>query len=174
MKYWKLFKVKEEMRLLKLNKNDEVLDVGAGTGYYSKYFSRYCKKVTLIDKSKKMLKRANTRKNITKIKNDITKIDLEKNRFDVIILNDVLHHINSKNTLLRKLKYSLKDDGRILIYDFDYSNFIAKILCFFEKILFKDISYLTFDSFIKLIKKEKFKVDKVVKNGFYYMVLLKK
>ena len=50
--------------------------------------------------------------------NDITTFEFKKNHYDIIVFDMILHHIKNVGNLLEKVKYSLKNDGLLLINEY--------------------------------------------------------
>jgi 2-polyprenyl-3-methyl-5-hydroxy-6-metoxy-1,4-benzoquinol methylase len=85
-----------------------VLDIGCGNGAVAYDLSKKASHVTAIDISEKNIAIARKRfnnKNLEYITGDATKHTF-KNRFDVIILSNVLEHIENRVEFLSKIKKS--------------------------------------------------------------------
>jgi tRNA (cmo5U34)-methyltransferase len=105
-----------------------ILDIGCGAGNYtlkmlSKLPNLNC---TLIDLSKPMLDRAQTRvskataNKIEIIQGDIREINLPQNHFDIILAGAVLHHLRDDadwEFVFKKLYAILKQGGCLMISD---------------------------------------------------------
>ncbi|PLX21805.1 hypothetical protein C0584_01735 [Candidatus Parcubacteria bacterium] len=88
-----------------LNKESTVLDLGCGNGSLAKKISGEVKRVVAIDISERNIEEAekiNSRDNITYIKGDATSFDF-KDKFDSIVLSNVLEHIEDRIEFLKKL-----------------------------------------------------------------------
>ena len=86
-------------------KTDSVLDVGCGDGYVSWHVAAKAQEVVGIDMKKSSIQRAKKkyhRKNLSYIIGDATKKKFTKT-FDVIILSNVLEHIQDRVGLLKQL-----------------------------------------------------------------------
>lgn len=96
-----------------------ILDIGAGTGNLALKMVNKSKSITLLEPSERMIMitRGKLKKydNITFINKSLENFK-SKNRFDIIILSDVLHHINYKN-LASKIQKFLKKRGNIVIVE---------------------------------------------------------
>lgn len=89
-----------------INQGDAVLDVGFGDGSLSFDVSKKAKRVVAIDLNEKNLKIAREKysvPNIEYIMGDATK-SLPAENFDVIILSNVLEHIEKRVEFLEKIK----------------------------------------------------------------------
>lgn len=107
--------------LQSFNKKLDILDLGCGNGWFSgelsKSFSHnfYC-----IDINQYELKqgaRIFKSENIRFICGDIFKMELDKNSFDLIVLNSSVQYFEKFNALLKELIFTLKLDGEIHIID---------------------------------------------------------
>ena len=104
-----------------------ILEVGCGVNYLVPYWLDSGNDVTAFDICKenmmllkKILKNLNMKgKKCELFVGDAEYLQLDR-RFDVINVNNVLHHIKNKKEVLVRLKDHLKDDGKILIVDPNY------------------------------------------------------
>lgn len=102
-----------------------VADIGAGTGYFATKFARALPKgrVYGVDSEPDMVKYLDTRAkrenlgNLTAAAAGPGAPRLPE-KSDLIILVDVYHHIDKRETYFRQLQQSLKADGRIAVIDF--------------------------------------------------------
>lgn len=86
--------------------NSLILDVGCADGYITEKLSKKARKVVGIDINCKLINLAikkNRRKNVEYICSDIMNYNF-KEKFDFIILSNVLEHIEKRIELLKKLK----------------------------------------------------------------------
>lgn len=79
-----------------------VLDVGCGNGALTSDLSKHCRNVTGIDISEKNIEEAKGRAKGNFICADVTKYPIN-NRFETIILSNVLEHIEDRTAFLKKL-----------------------------------------------------------------------
>jgi len=131
--YQKLFRLeKDDFRLRALenliiktmpDKKCHILDLGCGSAVFSCLLAERGHKIFAIDPSQKMIDLAQKRKKIKKIDNkslEIVKMgtkDLNKikQKFDVILILDVLEHIKNDWEVLLGLKKILKKRGILII-----------------------------------------------------------
>lgn len=159
---------------LKLN----CLDLGCGTGRWSKVLSKYVKHIVLMDPSLKALEIA--KKNLANVKNvrflnsKFESADFQENSFDFIFSLGVLHHMDNTLDQLKKINRILTSDGFVLIYlyyRFDnksvffkliwkISDYMRKVICNLpfglKKILsifFAATIYLPLTTFYKILNK---------------------
>ena len=105
-----------------------LLDVGSGAGNYTlKLLQRLPNiDVTLVDLSSPMLDRAVKRikavsnGEITRVQGDIRKVELGKDRFDIVLASAVLHHLRNEaewEAVFRKVYDALRPGGGFWVYD---------------------------------------------------------
>ena len=121
-------------------KNLDVLDLGCGGGLISESLSRLNAKVTGVDFVKsniEVAKQHSIKKKlkINYIQEDIENLKLSK-KFDLIIMFEILEHLNDWNSFLLKIKKNLKRNGIVVISTIN-RNILSKYLAiyFAENIL---------------------------------------
>ena len=80
--------------------DQHILDVGCGTGNYISRLAPVVKKVTGIDHNEEMLKRARQKmenmNNVELVQGSLLeKLPFDNNTFDLILINQVLHHLDT-------------------------------------------------------------------------------
>jgi len=112
-------RVKNILRGLSKNKNDNLLDIGCGTGFILDLAHPFFKKLYGIDLSAEMLKHVNLKnKKIKVFEGSTEKIPFEKNYFDVCTAYGFLHHLYDIKSTLKEAYRCLKKNG-ILYTDQD-------------------------------------------------------
>ena len=115
------------IELLDLKPGMVVADIGAGVGYYTTRMARRVAptgKVYATDIQPEMLtmlrKRLDDRKltNVETVLGTETDPKLPANTFDLILMVDVYHELAQPQRMLRKLKQTLKEDGRLVLLEF--------------------------------------------------------
>ncbi len=101
-----------------LDKEDSVIDFGAGTGLLSKKIALHVKELLAIDSSEKMLQKLDELhiKNIQTLHQDISKFQTDK-KFNGIVSSMTMHHIKDLDILFDKLYQLLDENGYIAIID---------------------------------------------------------
>ena len=146
------------------------IELGAGRGSLSAYYSQNNYKVTLLDSSKEILKRAEIIFKKYKLKakyllGDATKIDVPSNSFDVVASIGLLEHFeNPKDLLLESLRIA-KKNGDIFFY------VVPEKTTPLQKLFDKVNSIIFFKSFEKRNQKED--VYRSTYNIMYYKKILK-
>jgi SAM-dependent methyltransferase len=112
----------------KICKDLNILDLGSGEGRTSSYFSQN-NKVISFDLSLTRLKRQQSSESNSPLINGAAEFLPFKNlSFDLIILQDVIEHVEDKDSLVNELKRILKKNGLIYISTpnrFSIFNFIS-------------------------------------------------
>ena len=98
-------------------------DLGCGTGFYSIPVSRRVKKVFALDIQKEMLGILKDKikhekiTNIETILSEESSIPVSDNSVDVLLMSNVFHELEDRNSLLREAKRILTPAGRLAIID---------------------------------------------------------
>ena len=129
-----LGKVKRHHKLLDLvvqsssvKDNDNVLDLGCGTGLLSlKFLKKADCLIHGVDSSPEMLKifknkikKLDLSKNITCQLENAESLTFKENSFDIIASTVTLHHVKNKYPVIRKINRLLKPGGRFILGDID-------------------------------------------------------
>lgn len=164
------FDKSEEIKdILDLGGDETLLDIGGGTGKLAKYLSSYCKKVYVLDESQGMLSKVKGGENIIPLLGDALNTGFDSESLDVVILSDVLHHIENQDKLIEEIHRLLKKRGKIVILDFEKKHFKTRLLGVFEYILFGRLFYRSGEE-TKGLLEGKFTITKFVHEKYYYIV----
>ena len=151
--------IQDTLKKKKLNKM-KILDVGCGGGLISEGMSKLGASVTGIDFVEENINAAkiHARQNNLKIKYMVK--DLEKEninyKFDVVIIFEVLEHLNDWKMFLKKIRSILKKNGVLVISTIN-RNLISKFLTIdVAENLLKWVPYKT-HNYYKFIKPEELK-----------------
>ncbi|MDD7795889.1 class I SAM-dependent methyltransferase [Clostridium sp. 'White wine YQ'] len=122
----KNFPPEEILQMLDIKKNDNILDLGAGTGYLSIPAAQMVDGlVYALDMDSKILDVLDTKardKNITNIKlieGRLDNIPLPDDSVDIALASLVLHEVNSLSNTLNEIKRVLKDGGHFLCFEIE-------------------------------------------------------
>ncbi|MFH2002931.1 MAG: class I SAM-dependent methyltransferase [Planctomycetota bacterium] len=102
-----------------LNRNSVVLDIGCGSGRFTKYISPKVSFVEAIDPSESVFTAKsflNSESNVRVTQADIDHIPFPDDAFDFIFCLGVLHHVSETQAALKKCVEKLKPGGHFLIY----------------------------------------------------------
>jgi len=151
-----------------LGKINKVLEIGCGVGVVSSHLnSVYRMDVIGIDidpEQIKMAKKYNKENETLKFINvNATKLPFEKNKFDMVLLLWVMHHINDWGKVLKEINRVLKIYGFFIFSDLAYSRKITTIVNFASSIrIFKHIlqkyGVYTIDDIIYFLKRHEFEI----------------
>ena len=111
--------------------NTKVLDIGCGGGLVSEGLSKIGATVTGIDFIKENIKVAkmHAKKNNLEIDYFVKDFEKEKitSKYDVIIILEVLEHLNNWEEFIKKIKLSLNKNGTLIISTIN-RNLVSKFL----------------------------------------------
>jgi len=99
---------------------DAVLELGCGTGEFSRRLAALAREVVALDLSAEMVRVAQSRSagcaNVEYVVGDMTTIPLESGSFDCVVSLNTLHHVDSAQALLA-MRDALRPGGTLLIAD---------------------------------------------------------
>ena len=111
--------------------NLDILDLGCGGGLVSESLSRLGANVTGIDFVKKNIEVAKSHARIKKLKINYLCRDIEKTyvkkKFDLIIMFEILEHLDNWKMFLSNIKNNLRPNGTIIISTIN-RNFLANLM----------------------------------------------
>jgi ubiquinone biosynthesis O-methyltransferase len=158
-----------------LIKGKKVLDLGCGAGRLSLFAAKYAKEVFGIDYIEKAIDYANNFAEITKSKNitfQVGDLDLFKNeKFDVILISDVLQHVDDPLKTLKQCHKILKKNGLVIISIPNFNNFRGHVWLTLQSMFnlpmsLTDTFQITSEEMKKLSKKAKLKLIKTTGYSF--------
>ncbi|QXE01539.1 class I SAM-dependent methyltransferase [Terribacillus sp. DMT04] len=116
----------EEMfELLSMKEGDNVLDLGAGTGYVSLAIAKRVNTVHAFDMDQDILAYLDTQakergiSNINTVEGDFRKIPLDDKLINITIASISLHEVQPLSTALKEINRVLDDKGLLLCIDFE-------------------------------------------------------
>ena len=122
----KEFPPEEVLQMLTIKKTDNILDLGAGTGYLTIPAAQMVSSlVYALDMDEKMLEiiackaQDESITNIQLVKGRIDNIPLPDDSIDVVLASLVLHEIKPLSTTLQQIKRVLKDGGQFMCLEYE-------------------------------------------------------
>lgn len=132
-----------------LNKKSRVLDLGCGSGRWTKYMADKAGRIEAVDPSEAVFSAASTYGNLKNVRFSqagVDNIPFPDNSFDFIISLGVLHHITDTQMALNSVMKKLKPGGNILLYLYyalDNRGFLYKLIFNLSTIFRKIVSNLS-------------------------------
>lgn len=141
-----------------LNKDNILLDAACGTGLFTINLSKNVKEVYSFDYSEEMIKI--TQKKIQKLHlnnihtsvQDITNLNYEDNKFNIVIAANIIHLFNKPEKALKKLQRVTKDNGIIILPTYTIGKNFDKIKIKFMKIFGFSSNEWTPDEYISILE----------------------
>lgn len=170
----------------RIYENDQVLDLCTGTATNAITIAKKkpTTKIVGIDLSNNMLKVAKNKvkqaglSNIKIYQMDATQLRFKSNSFDKILISLILHELDEElaSKVIMEAKRVLKDNGEIIVTEWEPSQQFAK------KLLFTPIHYLEPKSYREFIKRDLYayfgnhglKVQKNIHCDYTKVMILKK
>jgi len=136
--------IKQVIRMIKINPDDRILDLGAGTGRNACLMAKYLSEkgeLISVDISKDMItkfrKKCTDFSNVKIINRRIDQTLPYKNDFSKVFISFVLHGFpqNARKVIIENAFQSLKQNGEFLILD--YNEFSLPDIPFYLRLAFK-------------------------------------
>jgi 2-polyprenyl-3-methyl-5-hydroxy-6-metoxy-1,4-benzoquinol methylase len=128
----KILPLKDILECFKGMKFEYALDVGAGTGLFLETFYDHgiIKRGIGVETTERYLRKINDNLSIV----DVEEID--GNQFDLILFNDVLHHIENKNEFIRRyISTYLMNGGCVFVKEMNNRNILYKYFSRFHDLI---------------------------------------
>lgn len=130
-------KIRYYLKYGKINANDSILEIGAGTGLFTSGIYNATKaKIVATDISEDLLIVARERNPHIEFKEaDAMNLEFENEKFDVVMGNSILHHLDMEKSIKEAFRV-LKKGGRIIFQEPNMLNpqiFIQKNVPFIKK-----------------------------------------
>ncbi len=139
----------------------QILEIGCGTGEFSRLLAERAEKVLAIDLSPQMIRFAKERSklcpNIDFIEGDVMTYELPDNQFHCIATLTTLHHLPMTD-ILKKIKKALKPGGTFVCLDLYQRSNLAD--------LFFDTAAYPASLFLRLVKTGKLKQSREVREAY--------
>ncbi len=146
------------------DKNESILDVGSGYGFFIKAIGDVGFQVTGLEVSSARREIAKTITNIPLLPNAISGPNKTKSRYDIITLFHVLEHIKDPIKLCTDLKSYLKKGGTLIIEIPNTNHYLLKINKPYRQFYWQraHISYFTPETVSIVLKKAGYRKIKII------------
>jgi len=178
----KILPIRIEYILNKIDYNKirslEILDLGCGGGLTCEPLARLGASVTGIDFVKENIKIAKNHAiqsnlNISYIHNDLESISIKK-KYDLILILEVLEHLDNWELLIKKIKKNLKPRGKIVFSTINKTQLAKITSIFIAEYILNWVPKNTHDynklikpeDLIKVLKKNNFKIKNITGMNF--------
>ncbi|MEN8194841.1 MAG: class I SAM-dependent methyltransferase, partial [Bacteroidota bacterium] len=120
----------EFFHLYKIQKNDKILEIGAGAGFALNHIDPNIHKYFPLDISTYNLKQVEEKieGEIYSVSGDVFNLPFPSGSFDLILLSEVLEHLNDPLKALREIQRVLKPGGSFIV-SVPYNEKIAYQMC---------------------------------------------
>lgn len=160
--------VEQLFRRVDLSKKNKVLEIGCGVGVVSAHLNiKYQMDVIGTDLDPEQIEIAKKyNKENEKLKffeADATKLPFENNKFEIVLLLWVMHHINDWDRTLFEINRVLKTKGFFIFADLAYSRMFVRVGNFansnrFFRRIVKNYGIYTIDDIIYFLKNINFEI----------------
>jgi len=172
------YKADQIIQTLSLKSGQNIADIGSGGGYFALRFAQAVGdkgRVYAVDTNQEFLafiKKQATEQGLNNVITVFTPSeypDLPNHTFDYIFLRNVTHHLSDRINYFQKLKETLKQNGKIVIIEYDgrggffsfqrlHRHFIPQDILFEEMkragyVMQKSLDFLSEQSFLIFITK---------------------
>jgi 2-polyprenyl-3-methyl-5-hydroxy-6-metoxy-1,4-benzoquinol methylase len=112
----------DETIVLEIDHQDHILDFGCGPGIFSARLAKMGGHVVGVDISQEFVNQAKNRVNLENTKfihigSSLSDALETQKKFDVIVLVDVIHHLDDIKVSLKEASIFLKEGGKIIVYE---------------------------------------------------------
>ena len=93
-----------------------ILDVGCASGYYPPHYLKKCKRVFGVDPNERLVREANMNYPTIDFKvGTAENLPFKDKTFDLVIMGDVLEHVENEDKSLSEIHRVLKEDGLLIV-----------------------------------------------------------
>ena len=111
-----------------LNKNCTVLEIGAYYGVLGKLIQPLVKEYTGLELSKHASDYSKNNSNLNIINQSIEEYSKNNKKYDIIIMTDVIEHLDKPFELLSLIEKSLNKNGKLILSTFNFDSLFSKIM----------------------------------------------
>ncbi len=130
--------------------SDIVVDIGGGTGAIAQFLSGRVARMIVIDPSEKMLAQCRHHVGLECILGHSEALPFNDRSIDKIILVDAFHHLSDRTAALSEIRRVLKQNGIVIVVEFNPESIGGTIIALFEKILRFGSVFFTPDQLLDL------------------------
>ncbi len=147
---------------------DRLLDVGGGSGRAAAAITG--PEVTVIDASRRMLRRARRGRGLDAIAGDAGRLPIRDGAVDAALIVDALHHFPDRETTLSEIARVLAPGGVLVVREFDPTHPLGRVLEASEHLIGMESTFVGPDSLAEELAPHGFRAS-VIDRGFGYTVV---
>ncbi|MFQ5986321.1 MAG: class I SAM-dependent methyltransferase [Thermoplasmata archaeon] len=107
-------------RALAIEPGFRLLDIGGGTGAYTRVFATGCEEIVVLEPDKRKATYGERRRpNVRFVIGQVEEIPFSDDHFDRVTALVSLHHVQDHGRGLREVRRVLKPEGRFVVEEFD-------------------------------------------------------
>ncbi len=164
---------REIVELAGMQRGQNLLDVGGGTGRVTVLFQEISPNILIVDSAMNMLQEAQS-KGIRSVLSQSEHLPFHDGSFERIIMVDALHHVADQKQTLEEMWRLLSDNGKMIIEEPDINNFFVKCIALGEKLILMRSHFLKPQAIVKMGGFEtKAQVNIRRENGIAWIIISK-
>ena len=168
-----LYKTNTILKMVPLEPEQRILDLGGGTGYLARKLLGEKREIHVLDTSPQMTRFLQNTPVITTL-GDGRATPYKEDFFHGVILSDTYHHIEEQNMLLQEIDRILAPGGFLLIHDFDKNSILTALIGCLEKLFISPVFYTTPQHLKEKILKRNYVLDKETYGLYWFIHVYKK
>ena len=151
---------------------DNIVDLGGGTGRTAKYFANKVQKVTVVDASGGMIRQCLQRHpELSCVHAEAQNLPFADDSVSKIIIVDAFHHFQNQKQVIKEIKRVLNKNGKVIIEEFNPAKIFGKLIVIIEKMFCLGSHFHSPTSLMNLFSMNGFKARIVNENkSTYYLV----
>ncbi len=166
-------KDREVVKLSKVGREHNLLDVGGGTGRVAVLFQAIASQVLIADSAIRMLQEAQD-KDLRTVNANSELLPLQSGIFERVIMVDALHHVKDQGKTLNEIWRVLAPGGRLVIEEPDIHNFWVKLVALGEKIALMRSRFIPPEKIVEMCQFDGLDSIRIIKKkGIAWVIITK-
>ena len=115
---------------------DNIVDLGGGTGRTAKYLANKVQKVTVVDASEGMIRQCLQRHpELSCVHAEAQNLPFANDSVNKIIIVDAFHHFQNQKQIIKEIRRVLNKNGIVVVEEFNPLKMAGKLVIIMEKLL---------------------------------------